>query len=163
MAMQLTAHFTLDEFEDASNAPLSAIGRGNALHFAAHLLEPLRRAACAHYGVSEFPIIVTSFYRRGDDKAHGEERGVDFSVPGNDPALLRWMWIWLATHKPREFGQLIYERNHLHATTPGFNKQVGAVYEEKTEGRYTLASFAPAASALLVPGMLLAWLVAARA
>ena len=159
MPTYLSAHFSLEEFSAASTGTLSASHQANANYFATRILEPVRRAM-------GFPIKITSFYRAGDRLEHGAGNAIDFQPcrdSANTPALfderMEAMFQWLASYKPAEFGKLIHERTHLHATVPGAQGRTGQVLREPTEGNYVLASIAPVAVALLpllaIAGLLL--------
>lgn len=130
--MSYTVNFPRDEFVAASNLPLTAADELNAQHFATNLLQPARRAL-------GFPIFITAFKERRITGVHPQGKAIDFGVAGNDPEKLEQLFTWLATFKSREFGKLIHERNHLHATVPGAQGAFGEVWREPVEGEYVLA------------------------
>lgn len=95
------------------------------------------------------PMTITSFYREGDPRAHGQAEAIDF-VPLRVSRDFAHAWLAMvnytskiATGKP-VFGELINEpprRNlgettgHIHGTIPGVGGD-GEVLIEVTEGNY---------------------------
>lgn len=158
--MNLSAHFTLAEFADASNRTLGANEIARARRFASELLEPLRKRM-------GFPIRITSFWRYGDNGAHGTADAIDIqpcrTCIAGDPleqpefdSRLENMFTSLAQYDASRFGVLIHERNHLHLTLPGVQDRTGAVYREPIEGEYVFANVAALAlPAAVVIGLLI--------
>lgn len=145
--MNLTANFTLAEFQSVSDVQLDAVQQMYAQWFATHILQPLRD----QFG---WPIKITSFVRSRDvGKPHEQGNALDFQPCKNCPAVaqdpgefarrLEAMFVWLAQYKSVEFGTLIDERTHLHVTRPGFQSRTGYVLREPTEGNYVLANILP--------------------
>jgi hypothetical protein len=139
MAEMFTANFGVSEVQAASNAPIPSSYLGNYRFLSEQILQPVRR----EFGVA---LRITSAYRRGDQKAHGQGKALDFQCWVPDDKKLLEMWKWLGTHKTHAFGQCIYEppakdQNfaHIHVSMPGYNDATGQVLYEKSEGEYELA------------------------
>lgn len=96
------------------------------------------------------PMVITSFYRAGDPKAHGRAEAIDF-VPTRVPRDFAQAWLAMANYTAKIangrpiFGELINEpprrdrgetTGHIHATIPGVGGD-GEVLIETTEGNYT--------------------------
>jgi hypothetical protein len=156
MSDQLTANYSLAEFQAVSSRTLTSIEVERARTFAINLLQPLRRAM-------GYAIRITSFVRHHDAASEHRDGGaVDFqpcrSCQGTTipqelfASRLESMFQWLAMYHPQGFGTLIHERDHLHATLPGRQGRTGVVLREPEEGRYELAGIAAATGAgIIVP------------
>lgn len=127
--------FPLDDFERASDTPLEAVDREVALYFAWQILMPMRRM-CGH------ALYITAFKQsRGHspNSVHGKAQAIDVGVAGNDSQKLEALFKWASIYLPSRFGKLIFERDHLHITTPGSQGAHGECWREPKEGEYHLA------------------------
>lgn len=139
MPTQLTANFTLEEFQEASTRTLTAAALTNARWFATNILEPARRV----FG----PIRVTSFLRpaggltvSGNTSAHGDGYAVDL-VPLQ--ASVVDVHRWLARNKAQYFAELLLERSestgvfdHIHVSKPRLGQPTGEVLEQQPSGAF---------------------------
>lgn len=124
--------FPLSEFQRKSDHTLTSVERETALFLAWQILMPLRRQF-------SLPIFITAFSEVSGHKAHATGRAVDIGVAGNDFQKLEAMFKWAAIHLTHAFGTLIFERDHLHITVPGFQGRHGVVLVEHVEGSYQQA------------------------
>jgi hypothetical protein len=154
LATPLSANFTLEEFQNASSAPLNESDVQNARYFANEILQPARNAL-------GFPIKITSFKRRLDIGAHGRGHALDFDPCCVDLTTRQMrhaaLFQWLAVNRRDSFGELGDERNHVHTTTPGYAGEHGQIWTEPREGVYVLARIieSPIGIALLVSVLIL--------
>lgn len=128
--MNLTEHFTLAEFQAASDTNLTPSMIAKAQTLAASLLEPARTALGA-------PVIVTSFVRTGADihatgAPHAAGDSVDFVPQSRSLSDMKYLRDWLDQNRRDQYGELLYELTppHLHATLPGFHGDIGQALNE---------------------------------
>lgn len=144
----MTTRFPDSEFQAASHRGLTAVERTRAEQFRHLWLESARDALA-------FPIRITSFVRAvpGMVGTHGGGYALDVqpcrSCGGQAITnetfgrRLDALYQWIAINRPRSFGTLIHERDHLHVTLPGFQDRFGVVLREPTEGVYVPESLRP--------------------
>lgn len=127
--MNLSANFTLGEFQAASDRAITTVQVRKAQAFVDGWLQPLREAM-------GFPVVITSFVRSGVDShsvgspPHADGDSVDFVPQSREPADLRRMRDWL--DQRGGYGELLYEVTpyHLHMTLPGFHGDMGQALDE---------------------------------
>lgn len=102
-----------------------------------------------HASIFLGPMTITSFYRPGDPRSHGQAAGVDF-VPHRVSRDFAHAWLAMANYTAKIwtgrpiFGELINEpprrdrgetTGHIHGTLPGVGGD-GEVLLETSEGEY---------------------------
>lgn len=133
--MQISAHFTLAEIQRASTAGLNSADIAKATELIETVIEPARAAL-------GWPIKISSFKRLGDKGAHGSADAIDFHPCCDDPSLIPGRMLelfnWIRIHRRTFFGELGFERTHLHMTRRGYNNEIGEVWTEPREGTFVI-------------------------
>lgn len=152
--MNLTENFTLDEFQKASHATLTAAQIVRAKQLAQILQVPRE--------LLKTRIVISSFVRTRNigGGSHADGYAVDFYPL--DVSMGR-LFNWIAANQQHQFGRIIYERNHIHMTLPGPQPWAGhgVVLVEPKEGEYfqlLREAVAPIADALALPDYMRPWL-----
>ncbi len=140
----MSTRFPDSEFQDASQRTLTARELEHAQSFRVLWLDAARAAL-------NFPIKLTSFVRIGSGTHNGNSLDVQpcricGGVRISEDVFQRRLEAlhqWIGINRPRAFGVLIHERNHLHVTLPGFQSRTGVVLREPREGVYIPESLRP--------------------
>lgn len=131
--MNLSANFTLAEFERVSRAPLTSQQIEHARWHALEL-QRLRDTLNATYtppdAGGEWRIRLTSFIRDSGGGDHATGAGLDWQVVDKNGAfhadLTKWGRDWFAINRPQSFAELLWEHDHVHQARRGYSRDASA-------------------------------------